>query len=383
MLKKMKNGWVKKNLTQDYNPVVGNRPYYPLRQHTTHAATRIRDSYTMLIHPSFFRSGIIIESVLSMHLSMLSGITATPKQLPHLHHKFHAHIRCPYADRWLAKGPEQAAIELGLASDLVRQYDGSHRFILDRTTSGSCTYTNPFSGDSCTEFRGTGWTTDSMKERCSQEASSTFTEGEGCAYDDNTGGYCVKDVTDETFEYNLLVLSSTAGCDGIKMACETFVGGIFAASSSCGTADASPNSTVSSATAAAPIYDFSNTENDSAATLACGIAPGAIGAAHQAAFSSGYRCDSRPITYMYCPLFCFFSQSCSCISHNQTTGFNKNETQYKSTVRTAMSDSLIAIGLWLCQTPQSISQLADAMTTRTLFLFTTRLLATSTSRTQN
>jgi len=231
---------------------------------------------------------------------MLTGIvpivTASPKQLPPLHHKFHAHIKCPYAHRWLAKGPEQAAIELGLNRNLVvGREDASQRRNLELTTVGSCTYTNPFTGDSCTEFRGTGWTTDSMKERCSEESSSTFTAGEGCAFDDDTAGYCVKSVTSDSFEYNLLVLSATADCDGNKMACETFVGGSFTPSSACGASDASTNAD-SSATSNPSVSDFSTIESESNATSPCGIAPGAIGAAHQAAFSSGYSnsCPNTP-----------------------------------------------------------------------------------------
>eukprot|EP00804_Cyclotella_cryptica_P010554 CCRYP_018794-RA/>CCRYP_018794-RA protein AED:0.03 eAED:0.03 QI:0/0.66/0.5/1/0.66/0.75/4/234/788 len=226
---------------------------------------------------------------------MLTGTTATPKQLAQLHPKFHAHIKCPYADRWLAKGPEQAVIELGLDRTVVGHKDASHRRNVEMATLGSCTFTNPFSGDSCTEYRGTGWTTDSMKERCSQEASSTFTEAEGCAFDGNAAGYCVKEVADETFEYNVLVLSAVADCDGNKMACETFVGGTFTAASACSVSDTSTNAN-NSATSTSPVSDFSTTENVSTTTSTCDIAPGAIGAAHQAAFSSGYRCVSRSLT---------------------------------------------------------------------------------------
>ena len=179
-------------------------------------------------------------------------------------------------------------MELGL---IVGRSVASNRRNLELTVLGSCTYKNPFTGDSCTEFRGTGWTTDSMTERCSEESSSTFTEGDGCAFDDNTAGYCVKDVTGDSFEYNLLVLSATADCDANKMACETFVGGSFTASSACGASDASTYAD-SSATSNPPVSDFSTIESESNATSSCGIAPGAIGAAHQAAFSSGYRSDN-------------------------------------------------------------------------------------------
>lgn len=148
----------------------------------------------------------------------------------------------------------------------------------DDTVLGSCVYVSPFSGDSCFEFRGSGWTDEAMSERCGQESSSSV-QSEGCASDDNTAGYCVKSVADDTYEYNLLTLSENTNCDGTKMACETFVGGLFTAAGACG-----GTQVVTDGSAASNPFDVSSGSGE---PNKCGIAPGAIGAAHQNAFSAG------------------------------------------------------------------------------------------------
>lgn len=74
------------------------------------------------------------------------------------------------------------------------------------------------------EFRGEGWTTQDMSERCGQETDGSFTGSEGCD-SENAAGYCAKSVADGTFEYTMLTLSEESDCEGNKMACETFIGG--------------------------------------------------------------------------------------------------------------------------------------------------------------
>ena len=154
------------------------------------------------------------------------------------------------------------------------------------------------------EFRGDGWTTDSMTARCAQEGSSTYTEGEGCNIPEvSTAGYCVKDgASDGQQEYQVMIISSAADCDENKMACTTFVGGAFMASSTCDPSvaggdeagDASATTTDGGAATSAPDFEFPST--DATASLSCSIAPGAIGAAHQNAFSPGYStsCPDTP-----------------------------------------------------------------------------------------
>lgn len=225
---------------------------------------------------------MILKSSSLPHLLALSTATAssTPK-LPPLHPKFHAHIKCPYANQWITKGPEQAAIDLGLGRHLSSDQQDISRRHLEESVMGSCTYTNPFSGDSCAEFRGTGWTTEVMSERCSQESSSSFVGNEACLTDENTAGYCVKSVTDNMYEYNMLVLTSMADCAGNKLACETFVGGSFIAADACKSEGSSLSGSMTNP------FDFSSFGSSEPTT--CGIAPGAIGAAHQNAFSAGMQ----------------------------------------------------------------------------------------------
>jgi hypothetical protein len=230
---------------------------------------------------------MIISETSLLNLLVLPALTAslanTGPKLPPLHPKFHAHLNCPYANQWLTKGQEQAAIDLGLGRNLIPNQQNSNRRALEETIMGRCTFTNPFSGDSCTEFRGAGWTTEAMTERCSQESSGSFTGGEACASDENTAGYCVKSVADDTNEYNLMAISSMADCGGNKMACETFVRGSFIAAAACDDSNSTMQGTDDNGVGTD--FDFSVTE--SSEPTSCGIAPGAIGAAHQNAFSSG------------------------------------------------------------------------------------------------
>lgn len=322
---------------------------------------------------------MIISKSSLLYLLAASSAAASSGKMPPLHPKFHAHLKCPYADQWLTKGPEQASIDL-LGRNLVTRNNGKQQRVLEETLKGRCTYTNPWSGDSCMEFRGDGWTTEGMAERCDQETDNSFMgreacdsddvagyciksvgdgayeysmltdtsdcagnkmacetfiggsfaaasacdvaddtvmgscsysnafsgesclefrgsgwteaamtercgqessstlKSEGCASDQSTAGYCVKSVADDTYEYNLLALTESTDCDGTKMACETFVGGLFTASGACGESEVTssgPSSNLFDAVAASDEPDK------------CGIAPGAIGAAHQNAFSAG------------------------------------------------------------------------------------------------
>lgn len=74
------------------------------------------------------------------------------------------------------------------------------------------------------EFRGEGWATQDMSERCGRETDGSFVGREGCDTE-NAAGYCVKSVADGTYEYTVLTLSAESDCAGNKMACETFIGG--------------------------------------------------------------------------------------------------------------------------------------------------------------
>ncbi|MGK3757334.1 MAG: hypothetical protein ACI8RD_009648 [Bacillariaceae sp.] len=106
---------------------------------------------------------------------------------------------------------------------------------------GSCSYNNQWSGESCMEFNGEGWTIDKMTERCSTESEGVFTEDEPCQISSSSesfAGWCIKDVTavDDTnpsIEAMTMMITDISDCSGNQRACETFVGGDFDPSSNC------------------------------------------------------------------------------------------------------------------------------------------------------
>mmetsp|Transcript_6854 Transcript_6854/g.12399 ORF Transcript_6854/g.12399 Transcript_6854/m.12399 type:complete len:826 (+) Transcript_6854:92-2569(+) len=248
-----------------------------------------------------------------------------------IHPKFRSHLKCPYADKWIAKGPKQAALELGL---------DEHGRKLQATMSaqGSCSYANTFSGGmTCMQFQGTAWTSEDMVTRCAQE-SGTWS-AESCV--DEVGGWCNKSIAQDKTESTAMVLSAMSDCSGSKMACEAFMSGTFVADGEClgssstnvfegaggppaGVSSSSEGSWPGAAAAAASGGD------DSA--MKCIIAPGAIGAAHQAGFSKGYSssCPGTPAQespYMW-PL------SWSADTESQAMAYGSDDVVYKSRGRT-------------------------------------------------
>ena len=211
--------------------------------------------------------------------------------------RFSSQFRCPYANEWLAKGAHQAAIDMGLTTpekvealktlgddDIGEQ---RRRYLQQGSASavaGSCSFSNQWTGPSCMEFRGDGWTQASMEERCSSEQDSALTIGaEGCPIPGELAGWCVNEASSGSFEALSMMVSERADCDGNKMACEQFVRGAFEAASECGGGSSEMGGEM-------PMMGPpSNGE------AKCMIAPGAIGAAHQAGFSNGYS-DACPGT---------------------------------------------------------------------------------------
>lgn len=176
---------------------------------------------------------IVIGLILGPSSSILvQGGRKTNKVLP-LHPRFRAHLKCPYADQWLAKGPERAAFELGLDAN-GRKLQSLDSW--DDVVQGSCTYSNTFSGSTtCLQFVGIGWTDEGMTTRCAQESDSAYSTRD-CSSNtdaDSTAGWCETKIDDNMYETTLLVLSSMADCAGNKMACETFMSGTYTAAGEC------------------------------------------------------------------------------------------------------------------------------------------------------
>ena len=266
--------------------------------------------------------------------SLLATTASAGKTAPHpLHPKFKSQLKCPYAENWLTKGAEAAATELGI--DLSSSHHQNNRRTLlgsELPIAGSCTYSNTWTGDkSCMNFHGESWTLDAMVERCSTEQDGVATQNVGCDdTSENVSGWCVKDVSPAATnmmmsapeikeEASLMMLSAMASCDNNKMACEAFIQGKFVATGSC----------VSEADGS------SSSASDEAMTMdgnKCIIAPGAIGAAHQAGFSKGYssNCPNTPAQdspYMW-PL------KWAANFQTKNMGFGSDEVKFESRGRT-------------------------------------------------
>jgi hypothetical protein len=239
-----------------------------------------------------------------------SGLPSNHPPPPMMMHptlaKFSSQLRCPYAQEWLTKGAHKAAIDLGLTSqdkiiDTAAHASKSNdeQNLLNRrrrvlqeaqeeatTVMASCLFNNQWTGETCMQFRGEGWTADSMLERCNVESGSTSSE-EGCPLEtSDQAGWCVKivDGTDNAIEATSMMITAMSDCSGSKMACETFIGGIFEYSSGCASeGEEGVSSTTDYASMTPP-------------DTSCMIAPGAIGAAHQSGFSNGYSstCPGTP-----------------------------------------------------------------------------------------
>jgi len=241
-----------------------------------------------------------MKFILASTVLAASTIDASAQAAPHpLHPKFRSQFKCPYAENWLTKGAEVAAKELGI--ELLSAAAHLNRKLLGSTLpiAGSCTYNNSWTGvKSCMNFHGDEWTLDAMVERCNNEQAGVATEGVGCDDTaDDVAGWCVKDVSKTTTdmmtapemkeEASLMILNAMATCDNNKMACETFVQGKFVAVGSCASASGGSSSSSSSTSGEADMTIEGGK---------CIIAPGAIGAAHQAGFSKGYStsCPNTP-----------------------------------------------------------------------------------------
>jgi hypothetical protein len=241
-----------------------------------------------------------MKFILASTVLAASTIDASAQAAPHpLHPKFRSQFKCPYAENWLTKGAEVAAKELGI--ELLSAAAHLNRKLLGSTLpiAGSCTYNNSWTGvKSCMNFHGDEWTLDAMVERCNNEQDGVATQGVGCDDTaDDVAGWCVKDVSKTTTdmmtapemkeEASLMILNAMATCDNNKMACETFVQGKFVAVGSCASASGGSSSSSSSTSGEADMTIEGGK---------CIIAPGAIGAAHQAGFSKGYStsCPNTP-----------------------------------------------------------------------------------------
>jgi len=269
---------------------------------------------------SSFLLGLLLETRMPhvSHAASSSNLPAHHPRVPqssfstYIDPKFHGHLHCPYAAKWLVDGPAKASRDLGLDSRGRKLQGGADRrrrrnqeddaaSTSTAAAMGRCDFTNAFSGQAtCLEFRGAAWTEEIMMARCEEESGALELEldaTKGCRdgmEDTALAGWCLKegegDGADERVEATAMTISSMADCDGNRMACQTFVGGRFVPDGVCGGDDGGGEND--------NVFDGETTDasaSDAGGTT-CAIAPGAIGAAHQAAYSSGYLRSGCPDT---------------------------------------------------------------------------------------
>ncbi|KAL7470042.1 hypothetical protein ACHAXS_010291 [Conticribra weissflogii] len=266
---------------------------------------------------------LLETSVRSSTASSSSTLPRLPSNHPNVPHtsiyidpKFHGHLRCPYSAKWLVDGPEKAARDLGLDSrgrKLPRGTGHSRRRRVqeaeDEQVVGKCDFVNAFSGQStCLEFRdsslssSSSWTEESMTSRCDRD-SGTLTLNSGClsdGADSALAGWCLKEAEaggSGAVEATMMVISTMADCAGNQMACQTFVGGTFVPDGSCAQdTEGADDDTDGDGSVGDGIFSDAAASTNDGDAIHCALAPGAIGAAHQAAYSSGYLRSGCPDT---------------------------------------------------------------------------------------
>jgi len=163
--------------------------------------------------------------------------------------------------------------------------------LADYDLLGTCTFTSPWTGPSCMEFRsegGEGWDTTTMTERCAKETESTLvmmdvddTMGCSATTSSELAGWCVLAVGDDTssstttmVEASPMMISAMGECSGNKMACETFVGGTWEAAANCETdAETDTDTDSDSAHDNSDGHSHSQSDGDNAITISEWILP--------------------------------------------------------------------------------------------------------------
>ena len=174
--------------------------------------------------------------------------------------------------------------------------------IVSEPIMGSCTHGYDISeGTTCLEFRGVGWTAKTMSDRCDGKTDGTYRGGgTGCADvvagSSSVAGWCDSIVEDGGMhETTMMTITDGADCEENERVCESFLGGTFGADGACASASASASAS-DAATASSPSTGGEDDDDDDEYAGRCLLAPGAIGAAHQAGYSKGYSpaCPNTP-----------------------------------------------------------------------------------------
>ena len=233
-------------------------------------------------------------TLLLLVVLLLSSTSSVSQAHPHQEflETFGPHLKCPYASKWLLKGPRRAAQELGIAvvdDDPPSRHHHHYRYLQTTTytTSGTCSFLNSFTSSlECVTFRGDNWTPETMQLACNELTGTltTSTTSE-CPVPSDLAGYCI--VSQSGLE---AASALSEDCDGSQNLCENILQGTFEPASACGGgADSLPATSAPGNT--------TETDGESAGNATnCLIAPGPIGGAHQLATSTGYSntCPDTP-----------------------------------------------------------------------------------------
>jgi len=215
---------------------------------------------------------------------LLVGLLS-PGQAEPLSPAFTEQLRCPFAKVWLEHGPERAAEILGVMPHATP--DAQRRL---STAWGTCTYTNQFAGSTvCMELHG-AWNSSSATIRCNNampNTAGTLAEGATCQTGADLAGWCLTNGGMEKTPMDITAQSTT--CSAVEQSCQTWSRGTFMMAGRC----------AGSPTPAPPTNGTGGGGGGGGAwggggggaPPRCLIAPGAIGAAHQMAYSLGYGND--------------------------------------------------------------------------------------------
>jgi hypothetical protein len=184
-------------------------------------------------------------------LSLLALTAVAEAKAPESHpsfallSKFSPHFRCPYAEEWIAKGPKQAALDLGLwkNSTVSSTKQAIRRRLADEAVAGSCVYTNSWTGTAdCLEMRGDGWTDVTLQDRCASEKDGTLSSGLGCSIPENMAGWCVVG-SEGSIEATPMAMTGAADCAETQNVCVTFMQGTFESDGQCASGSSATNET--------------------------------------------------------------------------------------------------------------------------------------------
>lgn len=156
---------------------------------------------------------------------------------------------------------------------------------------GSCTFMNQWTGKTCMEFVGGGWTQEYMEERCGMEEEGVLDENgcpkppetfAGSCFAPNSQGIVVTEEAGLAMEATAMMITPTSDCSFNAMACGSFMGGGFNPSPACSKGGDAEETAASSAPNEAPAMDgggwggSGGGQDTTSTNTSCDTSPGAL-----------------------------------------------------------------------------------------------------------